>query len=44
MRVLEEEGNRQGLTTIVISGQQEASGIFEQIMKGVYKYDTKSKR
>ena len=44
MGVLEQDANRQGLTTIDISEQQEASEMFEKIKKGVYKYDTKSKR
>ena len=44
MGVLEQEANRQGLTTIGISGQLEASQMFEKIKEGVYKYDTKSKR
>ena len=30
--------------TVGISGQQEASEMFEKIKKGVYKYDTKSKK
>ena len=30
--------------TIDISGQGEASEMFEKIKEGVYKYDTKSKR
>ena len=44
MGVLEQEANRQSWTTIGISGQQEASEIFEKIKEGVYKYNTKSKR
>ena len=44
MGVLEQEANRQGSMTIGISGQQEASEMFEKIKEVVYKYDTKSKR
>ena len=41
MRVLEQKANKQGSMTIGISGQQEASKMFEMIKEGVYKYDMK---
>ena len=44
MGVLGQQANRPGLTTIGISGQQEASEKFEKIKEGVYNYNSKSNR
>ena len=44
MIVLEEETNWQALMAVGISGQQQASEMFEKIKEGVYTNDTKSKK